>query len=57
MEWFARAALLGIAAQWTEDLALEKRRHGESLSADVARNRDEAFAALARVQSLRARRR
>lgn len=55
MDWFARAALAGIATAAVDEVVLLKRLHGGNLSRDVARNRDEAFAVLAKLQSLRRR--
>lgn len=55
MEWLARAGLLGIPTAVCADVVLEKRRHAGNLSADIRRNRDEAFAALAKIQSVRRR--
>ncbi|MCW5774115.1 MAG: glycosyltransferase family 2 protein [Rhodospirillaceae bacterium] len=55
MEWFARAGLRGVPLATSDQVVLEKRRHGRNLSADAARNRDDAFAVLARIQALRRR--
>lgn len=53
MDWFARAALAGVPTATVDAVVLLKRLHGGNLSRDVARNRNEAFAVLAKLQALR----
>jgi glycosyltransferase involved in cell wall biosynthesis len=48
MEWFARAAERGARLELLPDVLLVKRRRADSLSADRARSRAEAFAVLRR---------
>ncbi|MFO1055436.1 MAG: glycosyltransferase family A protein [Dongiaceae bacterium] len=48
MEWFARAAERGARLVLLPDVLLVKRRRDDSLSADRARSRAEAFAVLRR---------
>ena len=52
MDWFARAAAAGIPTAATDDVVLLKRLHDANLSRDIARNRAEAFAVLAKRRGL-----
>lgn len=50
MDWFARAAAVGVPTALSEGVLLLKRLHGANLSRDVARNRAEAFAVIAKLR-------